>query len=52
MSFEEVIKHINDQIELAERRIEMSYTTEREDFLEGQIDVYRECLQLIEEMTL
>ena len=52
MTFEDTIRHINDQIELAERMVERSYTTEREVFLEGQIDVYRECLQVIEEMTL
>lgn len=52
MTFEDTIEHIQNQIELAERRIELAETSEQEELLDGQIAIYRECLSLIEEMTL
>lgn len=52
MTFEDTIEHIQNQIDLAERRIELADTCEREELLDGQIAVYRECLELLEEMTL
>ena len=51
MTKEELIAHIEDQIELYEADLDMTTEEDMASFYQGQLEAYEDCLFRVKQMT-